>query len=322
MSKSQRKLQFSITQLEYALAVHRTGHFAKAAKECHITQPTLSMQLQKLEEEFETVIFDRSKKPILLTSEGHILIQQMQKIVYECRHLEDLIHNKGKDPLEGKITLGIIPTIAPYLLPRLLPLLEKKFSMITLQIIEMQTHQILDALERDEIDVGLLATPLNQSKIYEFPLYYEPFSILCQKDHELSSHKKVRYQNLKFEDIWLLQEGHCLRNQIIDICSLKQNQLKNAKYSFESGSLETLKNLVNSYGGYTLLPWLATHDLQRNSVIIPFERPIPAREIGLVYRREHYKENLIESLGEAIVGSIPEELAKIRKKDLEVIPVE
>lgn len=320
--KSAQKIQYSLTQLEYALAVHKTGHFAKAAELCRVTQPTLSMQLQKLEDELGIKIFDRSKKPIFVTPEGEKIIEQIQKIIFESHRLQEILNESSTTKIQGEIILGIIPTIAPYLLPRLLPTLEKKFPELSLQIMEMQTHQIIESLERDEINVGLLATPLNDPKIFEFPLYYEPFSIFCKKDHELSQHKKVKYNHLKFEDIWLLQEGHCLRNQIIDICSLKQNQLKSNKFKFESGSLETLKNLVDSYGGYTLIPWLAIDEVHKNSLLIPFERPIPAREIGLVYRREHYKENLIEALGESILASIPPEVAKIRKKDLDVIPVE
>jgi LysR family hydrogen peroxide-inducible transcriptional activator len=320
--KSTAKVQFTLTQLEYVLAIYKTGHFAKAAELCNVTQPTLSMQLQKLEEEMGLKLFDRSKKPILLTEEGQRLIEQIQKVVFEAKRLTELTGSVNNNSIEGEIVLGIIPTIAPYLLPRLLPVLEKKNPDLGLQIVEMQTHQILDALEKDEINVGLLATPLKIPKVFEFPLYYEPFSIFCKKDHELSQQKKVKYNHLKFEDIWLLQEGHCLRNQMVDICSLKQNELKSNKFRFESGSLETLKNLVNSYGGYTLIPWLANDEVHKNSVIVPFERPIPAREIGLVYRREFYKGELIEALGQAILSSIPPELAKIRKKDLDVIPVD
>lgn len=280
------------------------------------------MQIQKLEEALGHRLFDRSKKPILITADGAIFLEQMQRILFESRRLEELVQSRSNSPMKGDLILGIIPTIAPYLLPLLLPELEKRFPEIRLQIIELQTQQIIDALEKDEIDTGLLATPLHQTKIFEFPLYYEPFSIFCKKDHELNQYKKVKYNHLKFEDIWLLQEGHCLRNQIIDICSLKQNQLKSNKYKFESGSLETLKNLVNSYGGYTLIPSLAFDSNHPDASIIPFERPIPAREIGLVYRRQHYKEELIEALGETIIGSIPPEIARLRKRDLDVIPVE
>jgi LysR family hydrogen peroxide-inducible transcriptional activator len=304
------------------MAVHKFGHFAKAAEVCNVTQPTLSMQVQKLEEDLGVVIFDRSKKPILLTEIGAKLIEQMQVVLYEAKKIEGMIKSSESEGLRGALTVGVIPTIAPYLLPRLLPRLETAFPEIELKILEMQTHRIIEALNTDEIDVGLLATPLKVSKILEFPLYYEPFSVLCRKDHELAGVKKARYATLKYSDIWLLEEGHCLRHQVLDVCALKKGKAQNRKFEFESGSLETLKNLVDAYGGYTLLPQLAAESIGSESQLIPFERPIPAREIGLVYRREHYKDKLIEALGESILSCIPEEVRKIRRKDLDVLPIE
>ena len=315
------KAHFSLTQLEYVLAVNKTGHFARAAELCHVTQPTLSMQISKLEEDLGVVIFDRSKKPILLTEVGKKLIEQMQLILFEAKKIEEIIQSGNQEQLVGKLSLGVIPTIAPYILPRLMPILEKKYPELELSIHEMQTHQITSSLSADELDVGLLATPLLISKIFEYPLYYEPFSLLCSKNHELSEHKKVKYSMLKSGDIWLLEEGHCLRNQVLDVCSIKKEKSGHRKFNFESGSLETLKNIIASYGGYTLLPELATESIGKHSVLIEFDRPIPARQVGLVYRREHYKTNLIEALGEAIISSLPEEIRKLRQKDLDVLPI-
>ncbi len=315
------KVNFSLTQLEYVMAVHKHGHFAKAAEACFVTQPTLSMQIQKLEEDLGAVIFDRSKKPILLTQMGKKLISQMQTVLFEAKKIETLIQHEKKEGKQGTLSIGVIPTIAPYLLPRLLPICEDLFPDIELNLREMQTNQILEALNEDEIDVGVLATPTQMAQMFEFPLYYEPFYVLCDKNHEYADMKKIKYQNLSMKDIWLLEEGHCLRNQVLDLCSVKKNKGEGRRYKFESGSLETLKNLVNLYGGYTLLPFLATENLGSRSQVVPFERPIPAREIGLVYRREHYKSELIEALGEAILKAIPEELRKIRQKDLDVLPI-
>lgn len=317
------KARFSLTQLEYAVAVHKFGHFAKAAESCNVTQPTLSMQVQKLEEDLGAVLFDRSKKPILLTEVGRTLIEQFQVIIHEAKKIEDLIRVSDKNPVSGNLIVGVIPTVAPYLLPRLLPVLEERYPGIELKILELQTHRIIEGLGTDELDVGLLATPLNIPKVIEFPLFYEPFSVLCRTDHELARLKRVKYSSLKLSDIWLLEEGHCLRNQVLDVCAHKKaGKMPNRKFSFESGSLETLKNLVTAYGGYTLVPELATDSLAAGSQLIPFERPIPAREIGLVYRREHYKDKLIEALGDAILNAIPEEVRKIRRKDLDVLPIE
>ena len=314
------RANYSLTQLEYVRAVHQYGHFAKAAEACQVTQPTLSMQIQKLERDLSIIIFDRSKKPILLTDSGRKIIHQIQNILFEAKKMDDLIKPNQSNKLEGQLNLGVIPTIAPYLLPRLLPMLEKTVPGLRLRILERQTGQIIQALNNDEIDVGLLATPLKMAQIFEFPLYYEPFSVLCMKGHDLSKVKKVKYSGLKYEDLWLLEEGHCLRNQMLDVCSKKNNH-HTRKYEFESGSIETLKNLVNSYGGYTLLPALAAESMGTKSVLVPFERPIPAREIGLVYRRAQYKKDLIEAMGDSIINCLPDEIRKIRPKDLDVLPI-
>jgi len=315
------KLNFSITQMEYVLAVHKYGHFAKAAEACFVTQPTLSMQIQKMEEDLGIIIFDRSKKPILLTEVGEKLVEQIQSILFEVKKIEGIIQTNEKGVIKGELILGVIPTVAPYLLPKLLPVLEKSYPQLDLKIMELQTDQIIAALDNDEIDVGILATPTKAPKMFELPLYYEPFSLLCKKSHPYAQMKKVKYSNLKREDIWLLAEGHCLRHQVLDICSSKNFKDENRRFKFESGSLETLKNLVESYGGYTLLPMLAADSIGKQTELIPFERPIPAREIGLIYRREHYKNNLIEALGESIVKAIPEEVRQIRPKDLDVLPI-
>ncbi|MCK6597150.1 MAG: LysR substrate-binding domain-containing protein [Bdellovibrionaceae bacterium] len=315
-------LNFSLTQLEYVMAVYKLGHFAKAAEFCNVTQPTLSMQLQKLEENLGIILFDRTKKPVLLTDAGKSVIEQIQLVLFEAKKIDALIKASGSDKITGDLTVGVIPTIAPYILPRLLPVLEKQFPDLELKIFELQTHKIIEALDADEIDVGLLATPLKISRIFEYPLFFEPFHVLCRKDHELAQLKKIKYSSLKFNDIWLLEEGHCLRNQILDVCSIKKETSIKRKYKFESGSLETIKNLINSYGGYTLIPSLANEEHGGKTVSISFERPIPAREIGLVYRREHYKVPLIESLAESILDSIPQEIRKIRQKDLDILPVQ
>jgi LysR family hydrogen peroxide-inducible transcriptional activator len=145
---------------------------------------------------------------------------------------------------------------------------------------------------------------------------------LCNKEHPFTKLKKIQYSNLSFDDIWLLTEGHCLRNQILDVCEVRKSKNVRRRYRFESGSLETLKRLVDSYGGYTLLPSLAVEGIGAQSLLVPFERPIPAREIGLVYRRKQHKAELIEILAEGILASLPEEIRKLRPKDLDVLPIE
>lgn len=314
------RLNFTLTQLEYVIALHKLGHFAKAADQCGVTQPTLSMQIQKLETELGVIIFDRSKKPILLTDQGKLLIEQMQTVLFEAQQISHILFMHSHEEAQGLIKLGIIPTLAPYLLPRLLPFLSKKHPQMKLQISEMQTQQTIQSLENDEIDVALLAIPLNIKQIQEKSLFFEPFFLLCQKGHPLSRNKYIKYSELRYPDIWLLTEGHCLRNQILDICALKQNRNQQNHFQFESGSLETLKNIIDSSGGYTLIPELAIDIIGKKSQLIAFEKPRPAREIGLVYRRKHYKSQLISTLMNSIKSCLPESLKKNRSQEFEILP--
>jgi LysR family hydrogen peroxide-inducible transcriptional activator len=316
-----KNINFSLTQLEYVLAVHKYGHFSQAAKACHVTQPTLSMQIQKLEEELGTVIFDRSKKPIILTASGGKLIEQMRAILFEAKKVEAILDAESGVGVEGNLTIGIIPTVAPYLLPRLLPVVAKLYPGLELKILELQTHRIVQDLEEDQIDLGILATPLGLPRIHERSLYWEKFSIMAQKGHLLTKRSKVRYSDLEFDDVWLLEEGHCLRNQMVDICAHRHKKSPKRQFQFESGSLETLKNLVKSYGGYTLLPALATEGLPSGVSLVPFESPIPAREIGIVTSRKDYKKHLQDALAQAVLECIPEAVRKIKRKDLELVPV-
>lgn len=315
------RLNFSLTQLEYVLALHQWGHFAKAAKACAVTQPTLSMQIKRLEEELGVVLFDRSRKPLLLTAAGQRLIAQIQTVVHEAKRIPALIDALATHEVRGALTVGVIPTVAPYLLPRLLPVVTEKYPALQLTIRELQTQRILDALGHDDLDVGLLATPLEDSQVFERPLYYEPFYLLCHEQHALSRQKRISHHPLPTDDVWLLEEGHCLRSQVLEVCSLRKKSPARRLFEFESGSLETLKGLVDAYGGYTLLPSLATGHIGKHSVLIPFARPAPAREIGLVYRREHYKRELLDALGDAVIAAVPEELRTHRAKELEVLPV-
>ncbi|MEK7690553.1 MAG: LysR substrate-binding domain-containing protein [Bdellovibrionota bacterium] len=304
------------------MAVHKVGHFAKAAKQCQVTQPTLSMQIQKLEADLGVVLFDRSKKPILITQAGQALVEQMHKVLREAQKIESIIVSQTSAVPAGTLVIGVIPTIAPYLLHRFLPILKKRYPAIAITIRELQTHQIVETLQSDETDVGILATPLKIQQIFEIPLYYEPFSVLCGSGHEYAKLKYASYEKMKLDDLWLLEEGHCLRHQMLDVCAARAKRtIPHGQFKFESGSLETLKNIVSTCGGFTLMPSLAADRLDPSTRMVEFERPIPARQVGLVYRREHHKANLIELLGDVILESIPEKVRKLRQRDLDVLAV-
>lgn len=312
----------TLTQLEYLVAVDRFRHFGKAAKSCHVSQPTLSMQLQKLEEEYGIVFFDRGKQPILPTPEGEMAIAQARVVLREAEKLDYLCRNRGQTP-SGEFRLALIPTIAPYLLPLFLSTFARRYPEVKLFIEEMTTDNIVSALVEDRIDAGILATPLHIASLLERPLYYEPFWVYANQDHPLSSLERVNEDKLEAKDVWLLAEGHCLRTQMIRVCSLRGKPGHFPNVRFESGSLETVAHLVEQGGGYTLLPDLASRMIRksRKGQLRPFAGPVPSREVSLVYRRTQYKEPILHALTHEIQDGVPAELPREKTKEIEVIGI-
>lgn len=313
----------NISQLEYLLAVATHRHFGKAAKACHVTQPTLSMQIQKLEEELGVVIFDRSKKPILPTEAGEALLAQARLVVSEFKKLHVMAkHREGV--VAGDFHLAIIPTLSTYVIPLVLESFANSYPQVKLHIREMQTDHLIDALEREEIDGGILATPLGVTGIKEEVLFYEPFYLYVHKSHPLAKVKQVRESDVDGKELWLLEEGHCFRNQVARFCGMRGRKGVLPNVRFESGSLETLKRLVERHIGYTLVPYLAvmteTPD-EAEAVVVPFVKPIPAREVSLVYRREQLKQPILNALMETILKSLPAKLTGMEKKELEVLDI-
>jgi len=312
----------SLTQLEYLIAVERLRHFGKAAKACHVSQPTLSMQLHKLEEEYGITFFDRSKQPILPTEEGKAIIEQAKAVLREAGKLEYLSRNRKNEPI-GEFRLAVIPTIAPYLVPLFLGSFAKANPGVRLFVEEMTTQNILDSLENDRIDGGILATPLPGEGLIELPLYYEPFSILVHESHPLANLTQISEEKLDAKDIWLLSEGHCLRNQIVRICSLRGKPGIFPNVKLESGSLETVIRLVEQGHGYTLLPFLATRPnrFSKKTLLKPFVKPVPSREVSLVYTRSQFKQPILEALAKQIQSSLPSELPREKSKAIEVVRI-
>lgn len=312
----------TLTQLEYVLAVDKFRHFGKAAKFCNITQPTLSMQLQKAEEEIGVIIFDRSKNPILPTIEGERVIQQARVVVKEYKKIFDII-DEEKTELHGSLKLGVIPTLAPYLIPIFAGEFSRKYPHVKLTIEEYKTEEIVKLLESDELDAGLLVTPLNETNIIERVLFKEAFYVFTSKNHPYFNKQKIKMSEIEADDLWLLNEGHCFRNQVLNICGIKDQAKPFSNLNFESGNLETLKNMVLSNNGYTLFPELAVLNLSRDQkqYIREFQGTIPLREVSLVHNRIFLKEKIISALEDIIIEHLPKELESHKRKKVEIIPI-
>lgn len=290
----------TLTQLKYMIAVAEAGNFTLAAEKSFVTQPTLSMQIQKLEEELGVQIFNRAKKPIRLTKVGSEILIQARKIISESKRMEDVVAQE-KGFIGGDFTLGIIPTVMPTLLPMFLNTFLKSYPKVNLKIEELTTENIIKKLEEGKIDAGICATPLKQEKIIERPLYYEPFVAYVPGNHRLAKSSQINVEDLENEDILLLQDGHCFKNQVLSMCSLAKIGM-NGRLNLKSGSFETLVNLANEGLGMTLVPYLNANNLSEKNAqnIIHFPAPPPAREISIIYHKSQLKLQIIEALKESI----------------------
>ncbi|SRX75817.1 hydrogen peroxide-inducible genes activator [Aequorivita antarctica] len=294
----------TITQLKYVLAVAEQQNFTKAAEKTFVTQPTLSMQIQKLEDELEILIFDRSKKPIELTSVGKKIVQQARNIVNESERMQDVV-DQEKGFIGGTFKLGIIPTIMPTLLPMFLKNFSNRYPKVQLKIEELNTDEIITKINDGYLDAAIAATPLGQEKIKEKPLYYEPFVGYIPENHRLASREKLEINDLDIEDILLLEDGHCFRDGIINLCKVSKNNNKD-KFQLESGSFETLVKLSDEGLGMTLLPYLHTLDIlpKQAKNLKYFKEPSPAREVSLIYSKSELKMQIINALQDIISGVI------------------
>lgn len=294
----------TITQLQYVLAVAEHKNFTLAAEKCFVTQPTLSMQIQKIEEELEIQIFDRSKKPIQLTEIGKKIVAQAKNIVNEANRMKDVV-DQQKGFIGGDFRLGIIPTVMPTLLPMFLNNFIKKYPKVNLIIEELNTEEIITKLLNGHLDAAIAATPLEEQKLKEIVLYYEPFVAYIPDHHEMSQKSEIEVSDLNPEEILLLQDGHCFRDGILNLCK-SQSLSANNHFQIESGSFETLIKLADEGLGTTLLPYLHTLDLsnKNQSKLRNFKDPKPAREVSLIFSKSELKSQIIEVLRDVISGVI------------------
>lgn len=294
----------TITQLQYVLAVAEHRNFTLAAEKCFVTQPTLSMQIQKIEEELKIQIFDRTKKPIQLTDIGEKIVAQAKNIVIETDRIKDIVeHQKGF--IGGEFKLGIIPTIMPTLLPMFLSSFIKKYPKVKLIIEELNTDEIIHRLKNGHLDAAIASTPLMEEKLKEIVLYYEPFVAYIPEKYKTVDKKEIEISDLNIDKILLLQDGHCFRDGILNLCKNAGMNSDNA-FQLESGSFETLIKLANEGLGTTLLPFLHTLDLSESDKknLHQFAEPKPAREVSLIFPKTELKIHIIDALRNTIAGVV------------------
>jgi len=294
----------TITQLYYVIAVAEHQNFTKAAEKCFVTQPTLSMQIQKLEDQLDIQIFDRTKKPIELTEIGKKIVNQAKNIVNEADRIKDIV-DQQKGFIGGEFKLGIIPTVMPTLLPMFLKTFIKRYPKVKLKIEELTTDEIIQRIKDGNLDAAIAATPLENENIKERVIYFEPFVAYIPKHHRLHDSKKISVSDLDIEDMLLLEDGHCFRDGVINLCkSLKHSNEEH--FQLESGSIEMLVKLSNEGLGMTLLPFLNSLDLKEEEKenLRHFNEPSPAREVSLIYNKSELKMQIVEALQDVISGII------------------
>ncbi len=313
-------IYMNLQQLEYIVAVDTWRHFSTAAEKCFVTQPTLSMMIQKLELELDVKIFDRTRQPVVTTAVGQKVIEQARIVLSEAGNLKKIVAEQ-KGAVNGELRLGIIPTLAPYLLPLFLNGFLKKYPNLKLKISELTTQHIIEKLEVQRLDAGILATPLKIPSIKEMPLFYEQFVVYASQEEKLMKKKYLLADDIDVNHLWLLEEGHCLRSQVVNLCELKrqENLLQNLDY--EAGSIETLKKMVDINGGITILPELALRDLSKaqEKNIRYFKTPAPVREVSIVTYRYFVKYNLIDALRKEILSKIPAQMLDPDRKEIAMI---
>ncbi len=296
----------TLAQLEYVVAVDTWRHFATAAEKSFVTQPTLSMQIKKLEESLGVVLFDRTKQPVIPTEAGEKIIAQARVVLQEAKKIELLV-NEVKQQLSGELRVGIIPTVAPYLLSLFAGDYKRKYPLVQLKISELVTEKIEEMLLHDLLDAGILVTPLHNKAILEHPLYYEEMMIYSNKKHPLVQQPVIKIKDIATPDIWLLSDGHCFRHQVINLCDLHNLETDKLPFEFEGGSLDTLMKIIDKEGGFTLIPELAGMEANENrkKQMRRFSNIVPLREVSLVYSRRYAKTRIIETLAESIKKAVP-----------------
>jgi len=291
--------------MEYVVALDEHRHFVRAAEACGVSQSTLSTLLKKLEEELDTVIFDRNAHPLKPTDAGEKIISQARVVLYNSRQLREMTLSE-RQLSSGEIKIAVIPTVSPYIVPKLFKRLREDSPLIVPRVFEMQTSEILDRLSRAELDMAIMATPLERGNLLEVPLYYEKLVAYVSPDEELAAQKEISSHNLPSKHLWVLKDGNCLRNQVFNLCG----RVSSYNAVFEAGSIDTLVKIVDENGGYTVIPELHIKLLceHQRSNIRPLVNPEPVREISLVIRYDYVREKMLNEIAAAVKKIIPEHM--------------
>ena len=307
----------TLQQFEYIIALEKFRHFTKAAEYCNVTQPTLSAMIQKLEDELEVKIFDRSQQPIAPTPAGLLVIKQAKEALVQAEQIKNIVQEQKQD-VAGKFTLGILPTIAPYLLPRFISVLMKKYPKLELRIAEMKTHEIKRALLNGEIDAGVLADIEDLEEYNISHLFYEQYMAYVSKSCPLYEKQLVKSSDLQNHQLWLLDEGHCFRDQMVKYCQIKSAQDSQMTYSL--GSIETFMRMVESGCGVTFIPWMAVQQLSESQkeLVRPFAIPVPTRHLVVATNKNFIRNTILTAIIKEIQASVPKAMHSLATSQVAV----
>lgn len=302
----------TLNQMRYLVALAEERNFVRAAQKCFVSQPALTMQLKQMESVLGAELVDRDKKPLILTEIGEKIVMQARLVLQETIKISELIEN-FKESVIGNIKLGIIPTIGPYLSPMFIPRLLEEYPTVQISMKERLTDEILEDLNQGELDAGIIVTPYSKAEEFKIlPLFYEIFYAFVSPKHHLYNEELIDLNALNSDDLWLLSEGNCFRNQVLSVCR-GDSAPKGARFHYVSSSIESLKKIVLLEGGMTILPELALPEKSgADKRIKLFSPTLPVRQVSLVVTRTFLKQRFIENIIEVIKSSIPESLNEMR----------
>lgn len=304
----------TLQQLEYLVALARTRHFGKAAEECDVTQPTLSAMISKLEDELDAKLFDRKQTPLGITPIGEAVVAQAEVVLVEAERLLGTVR-EARGSLTGTFRIGILPTIAPYLLPRFFPQMMREHPELDIRITEMKSPRIKEALIRGEIDAGIMADIGTTEGFGVTPLFYEQYFAYVSERDQLFKASRIKSSDLSGESLWLLEEGHCFRDQLVRFCQIEEASASQKAYQL--GSIETFMRMVEGGKGVTFIPELSLYQLSeaQKRLVRPFAIPVPTREIMMVTHPNFIRIHLRDFLVQKIRASLPKEMLSPHRKD-------